>query len=260
MHFDAGLNLFSYPVSVPQGLTAFGLLQLLGNDSEVSSVLRLDTAGQSYEEAFYGASTPQGLDFSILSGEGYLVNMLTDKDISFNGLPDSPDYDLTAGFNLIGLQFMPGDFSTYDLLQHLGDDTEVSGLQILDPDTGLFMSTGYYSGNPTGPDAPVSAGQGILVYMKQAKLVSGLPMALPTVQITSPMDGADLSQTPVVVTGTVDDLTAVVTVNGQIVSVDGNGDFTVDVPLTEGLNVLTATARSRDNLTDSHTIQVTLAQ
>ncbi len=63
----------------------------------------------------------------------------------------------------------------------------------------------------------------------------------PVVVITNPLTGADFTFSPIPVTGTVDDNTAEVTVNG-VNALVVNGTFSATVPLIEGANQLAATA------------------
>jgi hypothetical protein len=83
------------------------------------------------------------------------------------------------------------------------------------------------------------------------------PLTL-TVEITSPEDGAQLTESPVTVNGTVSDPTATVTVNGTAVVVAADGSFSVAVDLTEGENVIEAAAmlgeqQVSDNITVIYT-------
>ena len=63
-----------------------------------------------------------------------------------------------------------------------------------------------------------------------------------TVEVTSPMDGASFTESPVTVSGTVSDPEATVTVNGEDVEVAKDGSFSTQVELTEGENVIEAAA------------------
>lgn len=257
--FAEGLNLFALPVAVPDNFSAFDLLQLLGDETEIDSIRRLDAATQTYEEAIYNGSVPQGIDFPVLSQEGYLVTMLVEKTVTFTGAPECSGLNLTADVNLIGFPCTPVGFTTYDLLTYLGNDTEISSVQILDTVLGRFHTTAYYSGMPAGPEMPVHAGQGILVYMRQDKPGINAVIQPPVVQISNPTDGAVLDASPILVSGTVDDPLSIVTVNGVFATVDGAGNFTVfDITLEEGVNDLEAVAKNTDNLKSTHTIQVTL--
>ncbi len=80
----------------------------------------------------------------------------------------------------------------------------------------------------------------------------------PLIAISSPADGAALNSSPVTVSGTASDETALagVTVNGVVASV-GGGTFSASVPLASGANTLTAVATDTSGNTASMSIQVT---
>ncbi len=79
----------------------------------------------------------------------------------------------------------------------------------------------------------------------------------PLVHITSPDNLAYLSLTPTTVTGTVDDPTASVVVNGLTAPVS-NGQFTIALPIAEGPTVIAAAATSASGATGTASITVTL--
>ena len=79
----------------------------------------------------------------------------------------------------------------------------------------------------------------------------------PWVTITSPANLSFLNISPVTVNGTVSDPGATVTVNG-IAAPNSGGAFSVAVPLAEGNNTLTASARSAAGHVGTASIQVTL--
>lgn len=88
------------------------------------------------------------------------------------------------------------------------------------------------------------------------------PLALtyapaPQLSITSPANLSITNITPATVRGTVNDPSATVTVNG-ISAPQSNGTFAIPVPLTEGLNVLTAVATNASGVASTATVQVTL--
>ena len=256
---QAGLNLFAYPVAVPSGLTAFGLLPVLGGPTELTSVSRLNPTSQLFEEAHYTGGVPQGTDFPVTGSEGYLVEMLVSKRVTFTGTPACPTHTLVAGTNLIGFPCVPAGFSTYDLLGHMGSELQIASVQTLHSTTARFETTLWMSGAPAGVDGPVAAGQGIFVYARVP--VTGVAPAItpPSVQITNPTSGATVKATPITVTGTVSDPAAVVIVNGVVAVVNGTGNFSATgVPLQEGANQLTAVARNPANLSARHTISITL--
>lgn len=79
---------------------------------------------------------------------------------------------------------------------------------------------------------------------------------VPTITITSPANLSYLNISPTTVTGTVDDPSAAVTVNG-IAAPSASGAFSVAVPLIEGNNTLTAVATNQ-GASSTASIQVTL--
>jgi hypothetical protein len=79
----------------------------------------------------------------------------------------------------------------------------------------------------------------------------------PSVVITSPESLAYLNLSPTTVTGTVDDATAVVNVNGLNAPVSA-GQFSVLLPIAEGPTIIAATATASSGATGSDSISVTL--
>ena len=79
----------------------------------------------------------------------------------------------------------------------------------------------------------------------------------PQITFTAPANLSITNITPVTVTGTVDDPTANITVNG-ITAPQSGGSFAISVPLVEGLNVLTAVATNGGGVASTATVQITL--
>lgn len=73
-NLEAGVNLIGSGC-VPSELTAFKLLQAIGNDTVVTSVQRFNIETGEFENASYFQGIPVGTDFHIVSGEGYFVYM-----------------------------------------------------------------------------------------------------------------------------------------------------------------------------------------
>jgi hypothetical protein len=73
--------------------------------------------------------------------------------------------------------------------------------------------------------------------------ITGFDSITPHITLTGPVSGSIFSEGPITVTGTVDDPTAMVTVNGIMAAVAADGTFTAEgVPLQEGDNTLTVIA------------------
>jgi len=74
---NAGLNVITFPC-IPAGLTAFQLIQAIGDDTTVSSIQRYDVDYGQFEAAVYYNNQPSGVDFPVAAGEGYLIYMNQD--------------------------------------------------------------------------------------------------------------------------------------------------------------------------------------
>ncbi len=90
----------------------------------------------------------------------------------------------------------------------------------------------------------------------QASVSVTLDTTPPAVTITSPSPDANVTVPAVTVTGTTEP-GATVTVNGHAVTVDGSGSFSTQLPLTEGANLITATATDAAGNSASATVVVT---
>jgi len=74
-----GFNHVGIPCA-PSGLTAFQLLQAIGDSTVVSSIQRFNPTTGQFETAGYGSNgLPSGVDFQIVGGEGYVVSMKQDR-------------------------------------------------------------------------------------------------------------------------------------------------------------------------------------
>jgi hypothetical protein len=69
-----GVNLVGSPC-VPAGLTAFQLLQAIGDEAVVSSIQRFNRDSGRFETAAYVEGLPAGKDFPIVASEAYFVHM-----------------------------------------------------------------------------------------------------------------------------------------------------------------------------------------
>jgi len=257
VHLSIGLNLFGYPVEVPAGYTSYDLIVDLGTEAEVEKIQRYDPVTGTFETTTYESGAPSGEEFSILSGEGYLVYMKQAKSLSFPGAIACPTFNLMPGFNLVSVPCMPAGYDSNDLVWYLGSTDQVASIQRLNKETGAFETTAYHNGWPCGPPFEIVNGEAYIVHMKEAKDVAA-PISAPVVLIASPADGETVSASPIDVTGSINDSTASVTVNGIPAAVVDGAFTAAGVPLSEGANTITATAVSANNLNGSHTITVTL--
>jgi len=254
---SAGLNLLGYPVEVPVGYTSYDLIFDLGTEDEIDKIQKYNPATGTFETTTYEDGVVSGDEFNIVSGEGYVVYMKQATSLSFAGGIMTPAISLVPGLNIISIPCMPPGYTSYDLLFYLGLPDEVASIQRFNRETGIFETTAYYNGQPSGVEFNIVNGEAYLIYMKSSVDVPSL-LTAPVVAITSPGDGETVSSSPINVSGTISDSTCTVTVNGILATVS-EGTFTATgVPLISGANTITAVAMSANNLTGSDTITVTL--
>lgn len=170
----SGFNIFGYPVSA--STSSYDLLSMLGDDSEIEKIMVYDKASGSYKTTWYEAASPAGDDVAVGYGDGIIVYSKADKTASFNpsvhpgnSYIECVTVDLNAGLNVVTFPCVPAGISGYQLLQAIGDDTIVSSLQRYNKGSGLFETAFYHNGQPAGVDFPLAAGEGYLLYMKQAR-------------------------------------------------------------------------------------------
>lgn len=158
-----GMNLLAYPVSVPPGITAYGLLTELSQNADVNSIQRLNTLTGRFETAHLVDGVPSGYDFVLDRSSGYIVHSGDDDLLRFSGSPDCPAFDLAAGTNLIGAPCAPAEYSAFDLLKDLGSELDVTSVQAYDNVTDTWVIASYSGADPSGVDFPVVDGGAYLV-------------------------------------------------------------------------------------------------
>ena len=254
---SAGLNLFGYPVDVPEGYTSYDLIIDLGTEDEISKIQRYNTATGTFETTAYEGGIIIGDEFNIESGEGYYVYMKEAKSLSFAGQIISSAILLEPGLNIVSIPCMPADYTSYDLLWLLGPSDVAASIQRFNRETGAFETTAYYNEQPSGVEFYIANSEAYMVHMKAAMTIPAL-LSAPVVAITSPEDGTTVSSSPLDVSGTISGSTSMVTVNGIRADINGGTFTATGIPLTAGSNTITATAASQNNLTGSDTISVIL--
>ena len=239
--YKKGLNYFHYPNSVPTNSTAFSILATLGGSGNVVSLQRINSTTGLLEKAEYVTGALQGIDFPVVSGEGYLLEAAADFNYNFTESLQCTGVNLVQGKNLIGFSCLPAYFNAYDVLEYLGGSTTVSSIQRFNTKTGLFETATFLAGNPVGVNFSISATEAYLVYSKQRKSVAS-PIFIPVFSVTSFADGAVIDGTTVTISGTVSSNDVRVTVNGQLATVAADGTFSITLELPTGPNSLTVIA------------------
>jgi Glucodextranase, domain B/Thrombospondin type 3 repeat/Bacterial TSP3 repeat len=255
--YSRGLNYFHYPYSVVAGTTAFSLLAELGGEINVQKIQRRNTVTNELESAEYIAGVPQGIDFTIVSGEGYLLIANQAFTKSYTRPVQCTGINLTTGLNLASFSCFPGDFSAFDALQYLGGETTVSSIQWLNTQTGLFETATFWNGAPVGVDFVISNTQSYLIHAKQNQSLPS-PVDFPVFTITSHAEGATVNSNQVTISGSIVDASAVVTVNGQI-AIISNGVFTANLTLPDGNNAINIISTTQAGLKVNQTLNIIVA-
>ena len=151
-----------------------------------------------------------------------------------------------------GLPVSDAHVTVTDSINTYSTSTDTNGLYAFtDLSSGSFAATFEKAGyseqrvNGTLPD-----GQTVTLDVRLT------PIPSLTVNITSPLDGAVVSSSPITVTGNVSN-DATVTVNGFPAPVD-NGSFSVLIHIQGGQNTITALASDQYGQTATHTVTVIL--
>lgn len=256
------MNLIGLRLDPANPTGAIDLLQMLGPNAR--QVQRLDPTSGVYETTERTGAGFTGSNFPLDGLDGLIV--VTD---AADGTPirahlagrpaAATTVDLLAGVNTITVPDPPAGLNAFDLLALIGGETVVSALQRLDPASGRFQTAAYRDGVPVGVPFPIEAGTSYFAFLRQNVLGFVLPVGVVVeVQIASPANGATLTTSPVVVSGTViGEAPIAVVVNGVPATVAA-GTFSATVPLSPGLNTITAAATDAGGRTGSGSISVTL--
>lgn len=114
-----------------------------------------------------GNGTPDGLEDMDLDGFDNI------KESSMDTYPQKPDVFFSPGLNLFGYPTeVHHGYTSYDLLKDIGTEEEIIKIQRYDPSTQSYKSTIYNNGKASGDTFNIADGEGYLIYMKEAKIVS----------------------------------------------------------------------------------------
>ena len=137
----------------------------------VDEIRRYNKQTGMWETASWFNGQPANANFKIEGDESYLVYMNQDFDsMWFEGIACGANIDLAPGLNLVTLPSPNGfpAFTSYEMLQSLGDASQVLSVQRYD-DTSGWQTTSWFSGLPSGVNFDARLGEGYLIYMNEAK-------------------------------------------------------------------------------------------
>ncbi|MGA1794693.1 MAG: carboxypeptidase regulatory-like domain-containing protein [bacterium] len=164
-----GFNLIGYPFeNGDPNFSAFDLLQVLGDASQIDSVCYYSNNGDRYVSAWYNESgDPEGTDFIIEISRGYIVYANEDMTRIVRNLytQGTQDIYLYEGMNLVGFASLPLGYTAFDLLWGLGRDY-VLAVYRYNTFWGDWDSAYWLNGSSSGVNFPIVFGEGYHVQMK----------------------------------------------------------------------------------------------
>jgi len=146
--------------------------------------------------------------------------------------PDNLAVGATQQFTAVGTY---SDDSTADITSEVtwaSSDAAIAAIDAAGLATGIAAGTTVITASLSDITSPVVP---LTVVSEEPAL---------SVEIISPENGAELSESPVVITGMVSDSSSTVTVNGIVAEVAADGSFSAQIELTEGENTVEVIAAS----------------
>jgi hypothetical protein len=163
-----GFNLINIPADTNNITNAYALLSVLGNQEQIESVQKYDKTAGGFRKVGYDASgNSTGDNFTLTNVDGLIIYGKDDNTISVNSFAACPSLDLKAGMNIVGAPCALADTTAFQLLQKIGNESVVSGIQRYNPETGKFETASYLNGQTVGVNFPIRAGEGYFIYMKK---------------------------------------------------------------------------------------------
>ncbi|WP_444940659.1 PQQ-binding-like beta-propeller repeat protein [Microbulbifer sp. ZKSA004] len=264
-----GVNFIHYPYIDSSDFSAFDLLEMVGGSDFAEKIERYSADGSQTISAEYVSGQLQGEDFAIEPGQGYVIHMLQEVQLSFDSDVVCSKTQLSAGLNLVGFSCISGDFSAYELLEHLGGESVVNSVQRFNKSTGKYESASWRNSLPSGVDFKLNNTEAYIVYAAQAVDTINSPTDYTGHLVTSHSNGQQTTGSPVkvngelraliTVTGSVTDNNATVWVNGVRASI-ANGIFSAQVVLSAGMQNVEVIVINSDNLQTRSVIALDVQQ
>jgi len=155
-----GYNQIAYPVDPPAGQTCGDLADQL----DVEKISRFDPVSQTFSHCTSGQAA-----FPIVPGEGYITITTQAKTLPLPNIKNCPEIALETGVNLIAIPTPLANTGCHQLIEKLGNPTEVASVQQFDNSSGRFKSCQYQTNQPQGDNFTIDAEHSYLVHMRQTK-------------------------------------------------------------------------------------------
>jgi len=167
-----GTNLSGFSgLSASSPWMAKDLLEYLSSQGiEVEKIQGYDPANGGWQTAVWQNGSLKGVNFEISPSQGYLLYTEgnTDQLISLPSPDSYPYYMLSAGYNLLNFPVVLDDYTSYDLLQEVGEDYALNLLKY-DHGDGRWEKSYFFFGHPAGEEYQVERNRGYIIWMSRTK-------------------------------------------------------------------------------------------
>jgi hypothetical protein len=168
-------------------------------------VTRWRAETQQWDSAFdAGDGIILGTDFDITVGKGYFVQVDSDRNIIFDGIPISEPISLNmeAGYNLISIPYSPQNYTSYSLLSSIPSEVVTRWR----PDTQSWDSAFIAGDSALGTDFEINCGAGYFVQANSDNTwtPSTVPQAAPLSELpATSVDSPKIPSLPYILYGQV---------------------------------------------------------
>jgi hypothetical protein len=159
-------NLISLPLKLSKSYTSYSFLEEISPDVEVPflpQITRFNPDTQNWESAYCDNGTIIGVQFPIVEGEGYCVQVSRNIIYTFTGdvITIPITLNLKRGNNLIGIPYSAEEYTSYTLILSIPDCIRVMRYNI----DSLSWEVAYLNESRIeGVDFNIKVGEGYYVY------------------------------------------------------------------------------------------------
>jgi len=164
-------NLISLPLTPSVPYTSYSFTEDLFNSTEkmplLPQVSRFNSNIQNWETAYHNGDEISGLDFPIIEGEGYSVNVSSDVVYTFTGdvIITPITLNLKRGNNLVGIPYSTEEYTSHTLILAIPNCMRLMKYNV---DTLSWEVTSLDRGHrAAGANFNIKVGEGYYVYAKK---------------------------------------------------------------------------------------------
>jgi len=161
---NQGFQLFGYPAAIPPSINScFKLYETLSPQQEINNITRFNQQTQTFERC----NDLGGEDFTIQSGEAYIINSASSTLQILPADPACPALFMKPGINLISHPSPHSSLSCYNWLESMPVDSDLS-LQRFNTNSGRYetchQTVTDTTSNTNGIDFKITSDEGYILY------------------------------------------------------------------------------------------------